>query len=352
MSTTQPFATDAARWRAVVARNAAARGAFFYAVRTTGVYCRPDCSARRPGRANVEFHATAAEAERAGFRPCRHCRPEQAAEPDRIIAAACRTLAEAQAAPTLHALAAAAGLSPFHFHHRFRAATGVTPRAYFAAARRKRLQDELAGAGTVTEAFYGAGFGSSAGFYARARAELGMRPKRALAAGSGEQIRYAVAHSSLGPVLVAGSRSGVCAIALGDDAAALERDLRKRFAGATLDDGNAAFARLVRSVVALVDDPARGHTLPLDVRGTAFQQRVWQALQLVPAGKTSSYAELARRLGVPRSVRAVARAVASNALAVAVPCHRAVRSDGSLAGYRWGVERKKKLLALEAPKRR
>jgi AraC family transcriptional regulator of adaptative response/methylated-DNA-[protein]-cysteine methyltransferase len=343
--------TDAERWTAVVARDRRADGAFYYSVRTTGVYCRPSCGARQARRENVGFHATCADAERAGFRPCKRCRPGDRG-PDEAraaaVARACRLIEQAEELPGLDALAAAAGLSRFHFHRVFKAATGLTPRAYAAAHRARRVREELARGGTVTDAIYGAGFGSSGRFYATAGAVLGMRPTDFRAGGDGAAIRFAVGECSLGSILVAATERGVCAILLGDDPDALARQLQDRFPKARLIGGDRAFERLVARVVGFVEQPALGLDLPLDVRGTAFQQRVWQALREIPAGTTSTYTKIAARIGAPRAVRAVARACASNTLAVAIPCHRVVRHDGGLSGYRWGVERKRLLLAREA----
>lgn len=339
------------RWAAVTARDPAADGRFFYSVATTGVYCRPSCASRQARPANVRFHLSAAEAEAAGFRPCKRCRPGQPSL-DRAHAAmataACRAIEAAETPPSLGQLAAAAGLSPHHFHRVFKAATGVTPRAYAAAHRATRLREALPAAATVTEAVYDAGFNSGGRFYAQSDALLGMTPSRYRTGGAGEEIRFAVGRSSLGVILAARSGRGVCAILMGEEAEALVRDLRDRFPRATLVGGDPAFEHEVAAVVALVEAPALGLDLPLDVRGTAFQDRVWRALQTVPAGTTVSYAELASRIGSPAAVRAVAGACAANPLAVAIPCHRAVRTDGGLSGYRWGVERKRALLEREA----
>lgn len=351
---TRTDTTDDARWQAVLDRDAASDGRFVYAVRTTGVYCRPTCPSRRGRRENVTFYDTCAAAEAAGYRPCRRCRPDQARAPAasrhaEAVARACRMIDEAEEIPDLAALAAAAGLSPFHFHRVFRAVTGITPRAYASARRARRLREELAQADvTVTEAIYGAGFNSSSRFYAASKAMLGMTPTAYRRGGEDARIRFTIGQSSLGAVLVAASDKGVCAIALGDDPEALARDLQDRFPHARLVGDDPAFADLVAQVVGLVDQPSRGLNLPLDLRGTAFQQRVWQALREIPPGCTVSYAELARRIGRPQAVRAVANACAANSLAVAVPCHRVVRRDGDLSGYRWGVERKRALLAREA----
>lgn len=352
-----PAADDAARWAALRARDPAADGVFVYSVRTTGVYCRPSCAARPARPENVAFHATTADAERAGFRPCKRCKPDQpprAARQAEQVAALCRIIERAERVPTLDELARRAGLSAFHTHRLFKSVTGVTPRAYAAAHRARRVRGELAARATVTEAIYGAGYGSSARFYEASNELLGMTPTAYRAGGKGLAIRYALGTCSLGSVLVAATERGVCAILLGDDRPALVRDLAARFPRAQLVDCDAAFAELVAQVVALVEQPGLGAELPLDIRGTAFQQRVWTALRRIPAGQTASYADVARRIGAPRAVRAVAQACAANPLAVAIPCHRVVRQGGDLSGYRWGVERKRTLLAREAgrPSRR
>lgn len=338
------------RWAAIAARDARADGQFFYSVRTTGVFCQPSCGARTPRPENVAFHATMADAERAGFRPCRRCKPDQpslAAQQASMVADLCRHIEQAEQAPTLDELAARVALSPFHLHRVFKAITGVTPRAYARAQRAERVRRELTAADTVTEAIYGAGYNSGSRFYEQADQMLGMTPTRFRAGGADTQIHFAIGQCSLGAILVARSPRGVCAIALGDDPQVLARELQDRFPQARLIGGDASFERLVAQVVGLVEAPQLGLDLPLDVRGTAFQQRVWQALRQIPAGQTLSYAELAERIGAPTAVRAVAQACGANALAVAIPCHRVVRSDGALSGYRWGVERKRALLERE-----
>ena len=340
------------RWTAVQARDAAADGSFFYSVRTTGVYCRPGCPARAARPENVAFHASAAEAEREGFRPCRRCKPDQpslAARHATVVSELCRFIESADEMPTLEALATRAGLSAWHLHRVFKAATGLTPRAYASARRAHRMREQLAhGGGSVTDAIYGAGYASGGRFYAEADQVLGMTPTRYRAGGAETAIRFAIGACSLGAILVAQSRRGVCAILLGDDADALARELQDRFPKAELIGGDAGFEHLVAKVVGFVEAPGHGLDLPLDVRGTAFQQRVWQMLCEIPAGKTASYAEIAKRIGSPTSVRAVAQACGANSLAVAIPCHRVVRTDGGLSGYRWGVERKRALLEREA----
>lgn len=339
------------RWVAVHTRDARADGSFFYSVKTTGVYCRPSCGARpaRPG--NVAFHATAAEAERAGFRPCKRCKPDQpslAQQHAAMVTAACRTIEQAEVAPTLDQLAAPTGLSPFHFHRVFKAVTGVTPKQYAAAHRNRRVRNELERGASVTSAIFDAGYNTSSRFYETAEQVLGMKPSSYRAGGTDSEIRFAIGECSLGSILVAQSERGVCAILLGDDPDALARDLQDRFPNAALVGGDHSYEQLVAQVVGFVEAPALGLNLPLDVRGTAFQQRVWRALRDIPAGSTASYSEIARRIGAPQAVRAVAGACAANMLAVAIPCHRVVRNDGELSGYRWGVPRKRALLDREA----
>ncbi|MBI1406716.1 MAG: bifunctional DNA-binding transcriptional regulator/O6-methylguanine-DNA methyltransferase Ada [Caulobacter sp.] len=339
------------RWPRVLARDRSADGEFFYSVASTGVYCRPSCAARPALPKNVAFHLTTAEAEAAGFRPCKRCKPDQPpleARNAALIARVCRMIEEAEEPPVLADLARAAGLSPHHFHRMFKAVTGVTPRDYAAARRAARVRQGLGTAGTVTEAIYDAGFNSAGRFYDQSDALLGMTPRDYRAGGRGAEIRFAVGQSSLGAILVARSDKGVCAILMDDDPAVLVRDLQDRFPKATLIGDDAGFADLVARVVGLVERPGVGADLPLDVRGTAFQQRVWQALRQIPAGTTATYRDIAEAIGQPKAVRAVAGACAANALAIAIPCHRVVRNDGSLSGYRWGVERKAALIQREA----
>ena len=345
------FETDPERWEAVVNRDRRAEGHFVLAVATTGIYCRPGCPARRPRRENVSFFARAEEAERAGFRPCKRCRPEGPSIEERhaaAVARACRLIESAEEAPDLAILAGAAGMSRYHFHRVFKAATGLTPRAYASAHRARRVREALREGSTVTDAIHEAGFGSASRFYDASEEVLGMPPASYRRGGREETIRFALGECSLGSILVASTEKGVCAILIGDDPKALLRDLEDRFANARLVGGDESFEGLVARVIALVEAPELGHDLPLDVRGTAFQQRVWQALCDIPAGSTMSYAEIAARIGAPGAARAVARACAANPAAVAVPCHRVVRRDGGLSGYRWGVERKAALLEREA----
>ena len=346
------YLTDEARWQAVQSRDPAADGHFVYAVRTTGVYCRPSSSARLPKRENVEFFGNAEAAEAAGYRPSRRARGDQtraAIERAALVARACRLIEGAEVLPRLDELAQQAGMSPHHFHRIFKAETGLTPKAYASACRARRLREELSvPTASVTDAIYEAGFNSNSRFYETAEQLLGMCARDYRAGGVGAVIRFAVAQCSLGALLVAQSQRGICAILLGDDPDALVRDLQDQFPKAQLIGGDGDFEQLLAQVVGFIEAPSLGLYLPLDVRGTAFQQRVWQALRAIPAGETASYAQVAERIGAPKAVRAVAGACASNRLAVAIPCHRVVRSDGALSGYRWGVERKRALLEREA----
>lgn len=338
------------RWGAVRRRDARFDGAFVYAVVTTGVYCRPGCGARMPRPENVSFYATAGEAEAAGFRPCKRCRPDGSSRAEReakTVEALCRLIDERDEVPTLDELAAHVGLSPFHVHRLFKRITGLTPRAYAEARRANRVRAELDAGRPVTEVIYGTGFESASRFYAQARQSLGMTPSQYRKRGKGLRIRFAVGECSLGSVLVAATERGVCCILLGDDPEALLADLQRRFSSAQLVGADAEFERTVARVVRLIEAPGQGISLPLDIQGTVFQQRVWQAITKIPAGQTMTYTELARMIGASGSARAVASACGANPLAVAIPCHRVVRTDGGLAGYRWGIERKRELLERE-----
>ncbi len=338
------------RWAQIAARDPAADGAFVYGVTTTGVYCRPSCPARRAKPDHVRFFATPAQAAQAGFRPCRRCRPETptATRHAAGIEAACRLIATAEEPPSLDALAACAGLSRFHFHRVFKAATGLTPKAYAAGLRAGRARAALAAGAPVTAALYESGFGASSRFYAEASGRLGMAPRAWRDGGTGARLRFALGETSLGAILVAATEKGIAAIELGDDAETLLVRFQARFPEATLIGGDADFERLVARVVALVEQPGAAADLPLDIRGTAFQERVWRALRRIAPGETISYAALAERIGAKGAARAVASACAANRLAVAIPCHRVVRGDGAVSGYAWGVERKRALLAREA----
>ncbi|MCH4902011.1 MULTISPECIES: bifunctional DNA-binding transcriptional regulator/O6-methylguanine-DNA methyltransferase Ada [unclassified Pseudomonas] len=345
---------DDPRWAAVVARDPRADGQFVYAVKTTGIYCRPSSLARLPKPQNVEFFDTAEDAEAAGYRPSKRASKDQtevAAQHTATVAAACRQIEASDSLPALNDLAETAGLSAFHFHRVFKAATGLTPKGYAAAHRSRRVRQRLADGGSVTEALYDAGFNSNSRFYEAADQVLGMKPGDFRAAGQNNDIRFAVGQCSLGAILVAQSERGICAILLGDDPHQLVCDLQDQFRRANLIGADAEFEQLIARVVGFIEAPAIGLDLPLDVRGTAFQERVWQALCEIPVGSTASYADIALRIGSPKAVRAVAQACGANSLAVAIPCHRVVRSDGNLSGYRWGVERKRELLEREGKPR-
>ena len=349
---TSLYATDIARWAALRARDAKADGHFLYSVATTGVYCHPSCAARPALPENVAFHADRNAAERAGFRACKRCRPDLPPKAQRealMVEAACRAIAEAATPPSLEALAETAGVSRFHFHRLFRRIVGVTPKAFAEAERMRRVQSGLRQSGSVTETIYDAGFNSSGRFYANADAMLGMTPQAYRAGGAGEVIGFAISargQCALGFVLVAQAARGICAVLLGDDPQAMTVELRGRFPQAQISQSN-ALASVLADVVAVVAHPAGAIRLPLDIRGTAFQRRVWEALQAIPSGETRTYSELAASIGQPRAVRAVASACAANKIAVVVPCHRVIARDGGLAGYRWGVERKRALLEQE-----
>jgi len=350
---TAPHATELdPRWAAIVARDARADLTFVYGVKTTGVYCRPSSSARRPRPENVEFFDTPQQAEAAGYRPNKRSSGDQtqvAARHAQLVAAACRHIEQAETLPPLEALADLAGLSPFHFHRVFKAVTGLTPKRYASAHRSRKVRDGLKDQHSVTDALYDAGFNSNSRFYEAAGQLLGMKPRDYKAGGTNTDIRFAVGECSLGAILVAQSNRGVCAILLGDDPDKLVRDLQDQFPRANLLGADHDFEQLIAQVVGFIEAPALGLDLPLDLRGTAFQERVWQALREIPVGCTASYAEIAQRIGAPTAYRAVAQACGANSLAVAIPCHRVVRADGNLSGYRWGVERKRQLLERESP---
>jgi len=342
--------TDDDRYTAITRRDGALDGQFFYGVQTTGVYCRPSCAARLALRKNVSFHLTCEAAERAGFRACKRCRPNEPSQHERraeIVRQACRLIDQAEEIPSLEDIAREVGVSRFHFHRVFKQITGVTPKGYADARRAARLQDGLGSSMSVTGAIYDAGFNAASRFYENAAVRLGMTPSAYRNGGVDASIHFAVGQCSLGAILVATTEKGVCAISFGDDPDRLVHDLQDRFPKAELIGGDAEFERLVARVVGFVETPGQELDLPLDIRGTAFQQRVWQALRAIPAGTTASYAGIAAEIGAPAAVRAVAQACANNTLAVAIPCHRVVRSDGALSGYRWGVERKRRLLELE-----
>jgi AraC family transcriptional regulator of adaptative response/methylated-DNA-[protein]-cysteine methyltransferase len=338
------------RWAQVFARNRSADGTFWYSVQTTGIYCRPSCPSRTANPKNVALHDDLLSAKATGFRACKRCNPDGAsrdAQHATLVAKACRLIEQSEEPIPLECLAKTIGLSASYFHRLFKATTGLTPKNYAAANRASRVREGLAKGHSVTEVIYDAGFNSSGRFYEKSNKMLGMTPTRYREGGMDEEIKFAIGQSSLGAILVASSAKGVVAILIDDDPNKLARDLQDRFPKARLVGGDRDYEKLVAQVVGLVEAPAIGLNLPLDVRGTAFQQRVWQALQEIPVGKTISYSDIAAQIGLPNAARAVAGACAANNIAVAIPCHRVVRSDGSLSGYAWGVERKKRLLDAE-----
>ena len=344
------FTDTAGRWQAVQTKDRAADGLFWYGVRTTGIYCRPHCPSKPTKFENVTFHASIAEAETHGYRACKRCRPDRESMEEHqaaVIAKACRLIETAEETPSLETLASACAMSPFHFHRVFKAVTGVTPKQYAVAQRAKRVTEKLADDASVTSAIYEGGFNSSSRFYEKANGLLGMTPTAYKSGGKGQAISVSITPCSLGLLLVAGTQKGICSIQFGDSEGELMEGLRQRFPQAQIQTGEPQFEALVAETVAYVEQPTRACNLPLDIRGTAFQQRVWQALQMIPLGQTASYTQIANAIGHPEAVRAVAGACAANALAVAIPCHRVVRSDGALSGYRWGVARKAELLERE-----
>jgi AraC family transcriptional regulator of adaptative response/methylated-DNA-[protein]-cysteine methyltransferase len=339
------------RWKALVERDVQARGEFVYGVLTTGVYCRPTCASRRPKRDNVRFFETAKEAEQAGFRPCKRCRPETSDwKPPQIrtVLKACKMIDEAETPPSLKDLAHASGLSAFHFQRLFKRVVGVTPKQYASERRASLLRKHLREGSTVTDAMYHAGFASSSRFYEKARATLGMKPSDYKNGAQDKRIRVAIVPCFLGHVLVAATAQGICAIDLGHNATGLKENLQRRFPKAEFQEAGPEFAVMISKVLTFLEDPhGRSLDLPLDIQGTAFQRRVWLALQEIPPGETVSYADIASRVGEPKAARAVAKACAANPVAVAIPCHRVVRANGQLGGFRWGVERKRALLERE-----
>ena len=337
-------------WAALERRDAGAAGEFFYGVRTTGVYCRPGCTSRLPLRKNTLFFATLAEAEAAGLRPCKRCRPADGSPAERHVAAvqrACALLENSETMPSLAELASAAGISRFHFHRVFKQITGATPRDYARTHRLARFAEKLDAGEPVAEAIYASGFGSSSRAYEAAPEALGMTPGARRRGGSGETIRFATVATPLGWALVAATGRGICMTALAEDRDSLVDALKERFPAAVIVSADAELKDWADRIVGFITAPARTLDLPLDIRGTAFQARVWRALRKIPLGKTATYSEIAAAIGQPRAVRAVAQACAANKLALVVPCHRVIRRDGDLGGYRWGVERKRALLARE-----
>ena len=335
------------QWQQVMARDARQDGRFVFAVRTTGIYCRPSCPSRRPRRDSVEFFADPQQAERAGYRACLRCKPTEISAQARAVIGARQLLDEAEGVMTLAELSKRVGVSPFHLQRLFKRATGLSPREYQSARRMQQVKHGLRKGDDVTTALYDAGFGSPSRLYEKSSQQLGMTPGTYRQRGAGMTIRYAIVPSSLGHMMVAATSRGLCAVRFGESATELERDLGEEFEAAEIHRDDAALRPYVQPLLANLRGENPTIDLPLDVRATAFQKRVWDELRRIPRGETRSYSEVAHAIGDAKAVRAVARACASNPVAIAVPCHRVVRSDGDISGYRWGVERKKKLLEQE-----
>ncbi|UCF18331.1 MAG: bifunctional DNA-binding transcriptional regulator/O6-methylguanine-DNA methyltransferase Ada [Gemmatimonadota bacterium] len=342
---------DHTRWLITAARDKAYDGAFVYGVRSTRIYCRPSCPSRRPRRNQVTFFAAPAAARRAGFRPCRRCRPDSYSDEDPRIARlerVCRYIEHnPDTTPTLAVLAAHVGVSPSYLQRSFKAALGITPRQYAETRRLDRFRQEVENGATVTRALYGAGFGSTSRLYEKARSQLGMTPATYRKGGLGAHIRYTTASCPLGRLLVAATEAGVCAVSLGDEDTDLAEALRAQYPRASISRDDQALRAWLDSIVAHLAGELQQLDLPLDILATAFQRRVWATLRKIPYGETRTYSEMAHALGSPAAARAVGRACATNPVSLLIPCHRAVRADGSLGGYRWGVERKRSLLQNE-----
>ncbi|HEY0052474.1 MAG TPA: bifunctional DNA-binding transcriptional regulator/O6-methylguanine-DNA methyltransferase Ada [Caulobacteraceae bacterium] len=340
--------TDDERYDAMVAKAPGLRDAFVIAVKSTGVYCRPGCPARTPLRKNVSFYATCEAARDAGFRACLRCKPDEARPGTDVVERACRLIEAAETPPSLEALAGQVGVSPFHFHRLFKAQVGVTPAAYAAQVKDRRAKAALNGGASVTEAIYDGGYGAPSRFYDKSHARFGATPRQWRGKGAGLDIKATVAPCSLGWVLVAATDRGVCAIELGDAPELLRERFALRFPEARVVEDDAELAGHLSRILEIIDQPGRASTdLPLDVRGTAFQQRVWDALRRIPAGETWTYGQLAQAVGAPKAARAVGAACGANPVCVVVPCHRVVGSDGRLTGFAYGMERKRILLERE-----
>ena len=351
MKTIKDFSTEERRWEAIVQRMQQSDGEFFYGVVTTGIYCRPVCSSRIPNRENVRFFDTTQLAEDADFRPCKRCTPRKESAPNTaldVVTQACKFIEESEKEPTLNQLADIVGLSPYHFHRLFKKTLGITPKQYAAANRQNRVRTNLRQDATITDAIYESGYESSSRFYENAASSLGMKPSEFQKGGKGKLIRYGIVQSYLGWVLVAVSDRGVCRIDFDDSPEILKARLDENFPNAELISDDPTISSIISQTVAFLETPELEYALPLDIQGTAFQQQVWQALRDIRPGTTVSYGDIAKQIGNPKAVRAVAQACGSNSIAVAIPCHRVVRKNGELGGYRWGIKRKEMILEREA----
>ena len=349
------FNSDEARWKAISENNSSADGSFYYAVMTTGIYCRPSCRSKLPNRSNVKYFATSDDAEGAGYRACKRCRPTATAKAEEIaqkIIQACRIIEESETSIKLGDLAMQVNLSPYHFHRLFKKIIGVTPKQYAWRHQSRRFQKNLKTSPSITDAIYSAGYGSSASVYDKERDQLAMKPKIYRKGADGVNIIYEIARCFLGWVIVAATDRGICAVEFADDPGSLPELVQSRFPNAQLDKADSGFKSLVEEVVAFIESPQDVFHLPLDIQGTAFQQQVWNVLRQIKPGQTVSYTEVAERMGKAGAVRAVASACASNKLAVVIPCHRVISKAGKTGGYRWGPERKKRLLQSEQDRTR
>lgn len=345
------LSNDERRWQVLLERQQVADPPFIYAVKTTGIYCRPGCASRLPKRDNVSFFSNVQAAREAGFRPCKRCQPDDEGVDKNaaLIKTACRFLDEAEAPISLKLLAETIGLSAHHFHRLFKAKVGITPRQYLAERRRQRLQTTLHHSGSVTVSLIDAGFNSSSRFYEHTDNLLGMTPSQFKKRAAGLTIRFSIiAQPVLGFILVAVTERGICSIDIGNDPEQLQQSIIERFANATLSENDPLLSEWITQILNLIKHPGQPSNLPLDIIGTAFQQQVWEILRRIPAGETATYSQIAEVLGKPKAVRAVAKACASNNLAIAIPCHRVIKKNGDLSGYRWGIDRKRLLLEQES----
>lgn len=344
------FNTDDGRWHAVSENNSSADGTFYYAVITTGIYCQPSCRSKLPNRSNVEYFISCDDAEAAGYRACKRCRPtaiSKAKEIEQKIINACRIIEESETSIKLDALATQVNLSPYHFHRLFKNIVGITPKQYASRHQSQRFQTKIKTSPSITDAIYSSGYGSSGSAYDKKRDQLAMKPTVYRKGAEGVTITYGLTQCFLGWVIVAATDRGICAIEFGDDSETLPEQIQARFPNAQLNKADIGFKKLIKEVVDFIESPKDTFQVPLDIQGTAFQQKVWEVLRQIQPGETMSYTDVAERIGKPNAVRAVASACASNKLAVVIPCHRVISKSGKTGGYRWGTERKQRLLASE-----